>query len=141
MSAVEPSCTFDISLRLWHPIMTAVGISTRLDLASTIEWDVGSISSSGRPREATYWSHRVVESQTGSVSTRIFEFLEELGPRRSFLKEVEATGGHVEFFVGIFLDHSAGELFSWEVLQALGEAHIDLALDIYGSTSGVRRET
>jgi hypothetical protein len=141
MNSARPSYTFDISLRLWHPSMTAEEISSRLSLASTVQWDVGSFSGAGRPREATYWSHRLAESQTGSIAIFIERYVEWLGPRGRFLNEVRMTGGRVEFFVGLFLDGSAGELFSWKLLRALGEAHIDLALDVYDSTSGARRET
>ena len=132
MNSVSKGHTFDVSLRLWHPTMTASEISRNLGIEPTTQRDADSITNLGYTKDMTYWTRRVVESGTGNLPHSLVRITEELKRRGPFLTEMAATGGRIELYIGLFLDGNVGELFPASLLGVLGELHIDLAIDIYG---------
>lgn len=131
MNSPSQNFKFEVSLRLWHPVMSADDISANLGMAPTTRWDTGSVSDQGHIQRMTYWTCRLRQG-SGNLAVSLTKLVQDLEPKRQFLREIEATGGRSELFVGVFLDGNAGELLPANLLRTIGELRIDLALDIYG---------
>jgi hypothetical protein len=86
---------------------------------------------SGRWKDSycTFQIHRRSEK---SLPDQIAEALELLTPYKKSLDRLVTSGGHLEFFVGWFLDGNSGDILEHQLLGRLAEMQISLSLDIYG---------
>ena len=132
---------FVVSLRVWHPSLTIEAISTELGMVCK-----GSLSleKDGRhpiypkskfPGSLTYWRSEGLSGEDRQIVDVIQEFIHRLRPKSSFLDSLNASGGTLELFVGWFQSKRAGgEVFGHDLLADLGKLHINLALDVYGTS-------
>src|SRR5215472_6784482 len=125
---------YQVSLRIRHPTVPTVDISSALALTPRTSWTAGDAWGPGQSarRESSYWS-AVLE---GESTLPLPEFLElasrNLEAHADFLQRIVNTGGRVEYFVGWFLNRDSGDVFPASLLQRLGALGIDLSIDLYG---------
>jgi hypothetical protein len=129
---------YTISLRIEHPNIDPDEISTRLSLAPDTSWIAGSgrRTPAGRMLEGhhkkTYWSYILEEDSDIDLADQLHNFAYTIEPHKSFFRDIRATGGKSEFFIGWFSNASSSEVFSYQLLSKLAELEIDLALNVYG---------
>jgi hypothetical protein len=134
----ERGAGYDLSLRIWHPDLEPDLISRELGLDMTAGWAVGTprytvTGESLAPHESTYWTSRFRSGSEGDLTTYVRELCIYLEPRLPFLREIQATNGRVEFFVGWFVDSHSGTTLGHADLAVLSRMGVDLALDVYGA--------
>jgi hypothetical protein len=131
-----------VSLRVRHPNMDPQQISTVLCMQPKTEWKAGTLRQTPTGQnlegvyEHTYWcadlhDERRVPSQDRDLSLFLEEVTEKLVPHRAFLASIHASGGSIEYFIGLFGDKNFGEIIPSSLLNTLGQLHVDIALDIY----------
>src|SRR5260370_39223721 len=131
---------FALSLRLRHPSIRSEEISRAIGLQPSIHWNAGEPRVSpdgtvlGGVRDQTYWSSRILHSESVDLTDALAASLSSLEPHKDFLLDFVATGAEIEYFIGWFTtDTSGGETLDWELLQRLAALHINVGLDVYGN--------
>jgi Domain of unknown function (DUF4279) len=133
---------YEISLRIKHPDVSPEEISTALSLTPSHSWKAGDMMRIPQDKLLkskqgfSYWSCRFEEEADMTLSERLESLTSLLEERADFLGTIHRTGGTIEYFIGWFSGFNSGDVFSHGLLQRLAALHIDLALDVYGSTSG-----
>ncbi len=61
--------------------------------------------------------------------------LSKLERKASFLRKFSATGGHLEFFIGWFVNSNCGEVLDFDLLRRLADLRIELSFDVYPLTA------
>jgi hypothetical protein len=128
----------EVSLRIWHPEVTPERISQELDLPMTAGWAVGAPRSglggtALTPHESSYWTSTFRSRESNDLVADIRDLSRYLESRLSFLREIRATGGRVEYFIGWFIDRHSGNTFNSADLAVLCHLDVDLAIDVYGT--------
>jgi len=134
--------SYNISLRLWHPSIDPSEITKQLGISPKRTWVAGERRSTpkgtlleGNNKE-TYWfgpihDESFLYSEDVDLEEYLTNFTQTLQKHSNFLKEIRATGGRVEYFIGLYTDSNSGSVLPASLLLSLGELGIDLALDIY----------
>jgi hypothetical protein len=127
-----------ISLRVSHAHYTSNEISEKLGLSPLTAWSVGEkkMSPKGRYlggfRENTYCTFRLVEDVC-LIDDVLNQAVEDLVGFRSYFCDLVSSGGHVELFIGVFVDSMTGFSIKKKLLQSLSDCRIELAFDLYGN--------
>ena len=128
---------FKMSLRITHPSASAEAISQALQHSPDVAWSAGEgrATPTGTElrgtRKDTYWTFELDHTAGIELEQAIDDFLEAL-PNRDFLKQVRATGGKAELFVGWFFEAAnCGLTLECRTMQRLAEFGIDLSIDAY----------
>ncbi len=92
---------------------------------------------SGTNRE-TYWTARLhkeksIRSREIALGDYLAKQVKKLNAKEIYFKRIRKTGGHIEFFIGIFCDNNIGAEFPSLLLADVSKLGIDLSLDIYPS--------
>jgi len=143
MSAVDegPPRThyhFRIALRFRHPSIDPEKITEALGIEPKRAWKAGEPrrTPAGTPLKGfnreTYWVADIAAGRWPlELNEAIHESLRRLVRHRSFLHQVRAEGGTVEFFVGWFFENQSGDVLSHQCLALAGDLGVDLSLDVY----------
>ncbi len=71
----------------------------------------------------------------GTIATALADATDAVSVLREEFRAINASGGHLDFFVGLFVDSTMGLALPPSLLMRLGEAGIALEFDIYGPPS------
>lgn len=128
---------FEVSLRIWHPLVDPAEISRELGWTPKVSRMVGEPRSTlkGAPLPGTnkesFWFVVLPPIPGGSISSVIREANQRLISRRAYLHSLVSTGGVLEYFVGWFIDANEGEIIDWQVLAECGDLKIRFHFDVY----------
>lgn len=133
---------YRLALRIWHPVFPPERISNELGFPIGGGWAVGSTRKSVTgdilsPQTMTYWTSPFEPENPDGLSGIILALCRRLDPQVAFLREIRATGGRIEFFVGWFSGTHSGETLEFSLLQMVGRLEADLALDVYAEPQAV----
>jgi hypothetical protein len=132
---------FKVSLRIRHPSLNPVEITSALGINPSRSWIAAEprFTPSGSPLDVinreSYWTAELIagNSEENGLSSAIAAVLDRLSPHAPFLARLNAEGGGAEFFVGWFCDATNfGEVFGPHLLGRLAALGIGLSLDVYG---------
>lgn len=82
-------------------------------------------------RRETYCTFQIARGDNGELAEAIAKSIALLEPRSAFLTSVTQDGGRAEYFIGWYVNDSAGETFPAGLLRQLGRLDIDLAVCVY----------
>lgn len=110
-----------------------------MELTPSVSWSVGDqrVTTTGTALEGvqreTYWTGRTGEDTDLELEEALSRSLSSLRRKETFLRNFKASGGRIEYFVGVFPDMNCGVILRHSLLLKLGKLGIDLAFDIYGA--------
>jgi hypothetical protein len=133
---------YSVCLRVWHPTINPDTITRKLGLQPSRKWMAGEARSTPKGNKLkginkeTYWTaelHREKSLLSRKMALEVFltEQLARLKKVEKYFRHIRKTGGHIEFFVGLFCDKNMGAEVPSSLLAAMGKLGIDLSLDIY----------
>lgn len=129
---------YQLSLRIRHPSAAATMISHELNLVPEHAYTAGDRKLTpkgtvvpGRPRSRTFWVHRIACADE-SLEDALATLTSMLANKRDFLRQLVATGGRVEYFIGLFAGRGSGVEISSGLMARLVDLGVDLSFDIYG---------
>lgn len=136
--AQVPSVTWRLSFRVHHPSadlsLLAERIGDAFDMDPEVVWRAGEpdphAKPAGRLRRGSYCVVPLPDDE-GTAVSGIEDALRALTPLREELAGLVASGGRLDFFVGLFVESMMGMTLRPAVLARLAEAQIELQLDIY----------
>ena len=130
--------THKVSLRIWHPKLTAEEISDELQLEPCLTQTVGQKMKTPKGDllenicSETFWLHKFIAS---SPILNLEDFLNEitnlLSYKSNFLNLVTSTGGRSELFCGIFLNTNMGVDLDNQLMKKITDLSLSVGLDIY----------
>ena len=129
---------YKLSFRIFHPSMRAEDIAEKIGLKSKHLHSLGAARQTPKGTKLdgvysqTYVSFDLEEYEGEILEDALRRALEEkLASKMPYLSELVATGGVLEFFVGIFLEGNEGLQIDAELIDLFASAKIGLSLDIY----------
>ena len=136
---VKPS-KFKVSLCLHHPKMNPDVISSGLSLNPQFMYMVGDRRKTPKGNllegfnEDSYWTCEMRPSRKEGLADCLRASLSKLERKASFLRKFSATGGHLEFFIGWFVNSNCGEVLDFDP-ERLADLRIELSFDVYPLTA------
>jgi hypothetical protein len=128
---------FEVSLRVWHPLIDPAEISRELDWIPKASRMVGEPRTTlkGTPlpgvNKESFWFVELPAIPGGTMTSVIREANQRLASRAAYLSSLVSTGGRIEYFIGWFIDSNEGECIDWQTLVECGELKISLHFDVY----------
>lgn len=127
-----------LSFRVHHPSADLSAVAERIgdafDMDPEVVWRSGEPDPHAKPagqlRRGSYCVVPLPDDE-GTVVSGLEDALRALTPLRDELARLVASGGRLDFFVGLFVDSMMGLALRPEVLARLAEAQIELQIDIY----------
>ena len=128
---------YELSLRARHPTRIAADIESALTLKA---WVTNTVSEArrtpkGNPLEGinreTRCSFELSKGDDQSLLEEIAEWNLRFLDKKAFFEEFAASGGKMEYFLGLFLDGNSGFDLPPEEMGKMRELGITLSLDIY----------
>jgi hypothetical protein len=128
---------YRISLRIRHPSVDPGFISLKLGLKAISAWKAGERRVAPNGNEVGIAEHSFCNLSLDTVpdlylADALKVHVQQLSAHSEFLRELVATQGRIEFYVGWFVDRHVGDIFDAGLLQSLGTLGIDLVLEVYG---------
>jgi len=137
--------SFIVSLRANHPTQNLAYLSELLKMDRRHGWTAGDErvspkgTSLGGNRAQSYWSARVTAEETSSEEWQLEDVLnksiEQLEQHKNELQEFFATGGTMNYFIGLYGLRNYGLVFAPTLMSRLASAGAELQLDVYPSQS------
>lgn len=84
-------------------------------------------------RQETYCSFELDNSNYGEISDILDHHNKKLTSKKVLFSEIKATGGEIEYFIGIEIKDSFGDTLESGTLATMSKLGISLALDIYST--------
>ncbi len=92
-------------------------------------------TSIGGRRSNSYWTTRLTDGEIDSEVWQLEDYLEkmyqQIAPKIESLETFFESSGRLELFVSLFGTRNFGFVLNPDLLLRLGEANIELQLDIY----------
>lgn len=135
---------YSISLRVTHPTMDLDAVTEALGLRPRVLWKIDHPRQTlkGTPLPGIYgksfWTARLLggASAEQDLSSALSQALELVATGSLLFREITATGGRTEFFVGWFFDDgNSGDVLDHRLLAKMSSMSIDLSFDVYGETA------
>ena len=133
--------SFIVSLRANHPDLDLSFLSELFSLDRRNGWTAGDERKTpkgtalGGTRSESFWSARVTVDETSSEQWQLEDVLElsiaKVGNLERELAEFYATGGTMNYFVGLYGVRNYGLNLSPNLMSKLAKAKVELQLDIY----------
>ena len=126
-----------LSLRIHHPRIRIDAIANTIDLAPSAAWSAGDLRMTPKgqllegQRTSTYWTAKLTVDKNASIDANLDDTLRSLEKYASFFKEITATGGRVEIFIGWFVDGNDGFVLNTQLLQQFVLLDISISIDGY----------
>lgn len=133
---------YAVSLRIWHPTILPDDITEKVGLQLRRKWKVG--ESRATPQgdtlkginKQTYWTASLhkgknLSSRRCALEDFLIAQVSKLKKSERYFRHIRKTGGHIEFFVGLFCNKNMGAEITSSLLTSMGHLGIDLSLDIY----------
>ena len=137
--------SYTVSLRANHPFRDLSFLAGLLSLERQFSWTAGEVPevglgpARGGVRNESYWSARVTKERVSSDDQELEQTLERVASDvirlSDSLADFFATGGTLNFFVGVYGVGNFGLVFPITLLQKLAGARIELQLDVYPGES------
>lgn len=127
----------NISLRAWHPVLTADEISGRLELPAKFAHNVseprrtpsgGALSGH---YDMSYASMPLIRKEAIELDEELSRWCEVLENRERTLREIFSSGGKVEFYVSLFVSGLGGFELEQGLLAKIGAMGLGLSVEIY----------
>jgi hypothetical protein len=136
-----PDATWRLSFRVHHPSADLSALADRIGDAFGMDpevlWRHGEpypqAKPAGQVRRGSYCVVPFADDE-GTVVAALGGALNALAPLRAELAAIVASGGALDFFIGLFVDSMMGATLSPVLLARLADAQIALDFDIYGSS-------
>lgn len=139
--------SYIVSLRANHPSGDLSYLSTLFSLERRYGWVSGEarVTPKGTAldgfRSESYWSARVTPVETSSEEQQLEDVLDQsvsmLLGLSDQLADFYATGGTLNYFVGLYGVRNYGLILSPGLMQRLATAKVEVQLDIYPYESAV----
>lgn len=131
-----------VSLRITHPEIDPDEISQVLGLEAVATWKAGDPRATPKGqaldgiRKESFWRHHPHgDSKISSEAQCLEDYLENLtsmlSSHKDFFAHIFETGGHIEYFIGLFSENSIGSILRASLLRKIVALNIDLSFDIY----------
>jgi hypothetical protein len=137
--------SFSVSLRANHLTQNLAYLSELLKMERQHGWIAGDQrvtpkgTSLGGTHAQSYWSARVTAEATSSEEWQLEDVLstsvEQLEQHKDNLREFFATGGTMNYFIGLYGLRNYGLVFAPSLMSRLASAGVELQLDVYPSQS------
>jgi hypothetical protein len=133
------------SFRVHHPTLDPLELSRKLGLRPKIQWKAGQPRKTprGTPLESgfpkSYCVYDFPISRRDTLPTVARRVLKRLDPHWRTLRRIVATGGRLDFSVGLFSPKMLGERIDHQMLTRMGRLGIDLDLMAYPFKKSVVR--
>ncbi len=140
--------TFALSLRVWHPTISAKDIAESLSLRATRICIVGEprATPTGKPLNGVYpdnfYVGQVIEHEEfeypgfdRDLDACLALALDRLQPSLDAIKGLRDASARMEFFIGWTIRGHGGADLAPTLLARLGNLGIGLSLDVYGKSS------
>ena len=131
-----------LALRVHHPSADLSDVVKRVGEAFGVEarwlWRAGDVDPHAKPAgQLKPTSYCLVDwlDTEGTIATALADATEAVSGLREEFRAIHASGGRLDFFVGLFVDSMMGFVLPPGLLARLGEAGIALEFDIYGPLS------
>ncbi len=124
----ETAYTYTVSLRIWHPRLTAAEISSALSLTPRV---ARAALQERAPQGLTFWTAVLEHDPAVDLAPFLETVTSRLQKHASFFETLQASNGRAELFVGWFLNGNTGEVLPHALLRAMAALGLDLALDLY----------
>lgn len=127
----------NISLRAWHPTMSANEITKTMGLPVEVSHCMGDkrVAPSGRVLEGeydrTYVSMAMVRKKFVELDEEIERCHGSISEHGNFIRSLVDTGGKVEFYVSAFLSGLCGFEFDCALLSRIAATGIGLSVELY----------
>lgn len=127
----------NISVRVWHPHMSAAHVLSRLGLEPEYFRSIGEPRAApngrllGGVNEQTYVCARLVYKEVVELGVRLDACYEDLRERHAFIQEIVETGGEIEFYVSIFLKGLGGFRLDPGLLKKIAGSGIAFSVELY----------
>lgn len=133
--------SFIVSLRANHPSRDLRFLSDIVKSDCRNGWTAGDehvtpkATNLGGTRAQSYWSARITAEETSSEERTLEDVLEEsiavLELHKEALQDLIATGGAINYFVGLFGLRNFGLVLTPELMSRLASAGVELQLDVF----------
>ena len=126
-----------MSLRIWHPCYDPEFISSKIEMEPKHAWKANTPRRSPDGHfvegvyDSTYCSFPLNDSSDVSLPVYIKKCSRSLYRHKDFFHDIRASGGRVEYFIGLFLQNDSGETFDVTLLKDLADLQIELGLCLY----------
>lgn len=127
----------NVSIRAWHPQMSATHVSSHLGLDPEYFTSIGDPRAApngrllGGVNEQTYVCARLVYKECVELGAQLSDCYEDLRERHAFIHEIVESGGEVEFYVSIFLKGLGGFCLDPELVKKFAVLGIGLSVELY----------
>lgn len=147
-SALRVSCSpvnayeYTVGVRVKHPDIDPAEVTAALGFKPEHSWKAGESrrTPQGEPLEGayreSYWTARVIDadrisSDTLPLEVALGQSLARLQRADQFLARINAEGGSIALFVGIFGAKNFGFEFPPTLLLRMGRLGVTMTLDVY----------
>lgn len=130
---------YEASLRIFHPTQRAERIVDKVSLKCTLMQSVGDDRNTpkGAKLEGVYDRTYILYDLPRDNDERIEDLLRRVSNdivavNIQLFSDLVATGGKVEFFIGVFCEKHIGIELDSDVIEIIARAKMALSLDFYG---------
>jgi hypothetical protein len=129
--------TIHVALRFRHPSLAASRITEQVGLKPSVAHERGTkvtiVGGERRPNELNYCSFDLSGWKSREVATEaIAKGIRILDRNETFWIEFLATGGSIDYFIGIHTKSNYGWVIPNGLLSGMAKWKIDLGIDFYG---------
>jgi hypothetical protein len=126
-----------VSLRFWHPNLAGSTIVDQFGLKPFVARDRGAkvtiVGGKRQTNELTYCSFSLCGWKSREAATKaVAKGIRILDRNEKFWREFLATGGSIEYFIGVSTNSNYGWTIPSELLPGMAKWKIDVGLDLYG---------
>lgn len=86
----------------------------------------------------SYWTCRLQKDER--FSSLINSANKKLIDKLPFLTKLAETGGHLEYFIGCFVSHHAGDTLDSKLLEQCARLKVNISFDMYGEAGEKKSE-
>ena len=135
----SPRYSYDVSLRITHPVQAPEFFSSSLGLDPRYYWTVGQPRKTrkGEPLpgtyKETYWSYSFDVPEDDDLARFLHEALTALTKHKNVFEQIQDSGGKAGFFIGLFQGAlNTGFILSADLQRKAVALGLSLDFDIYG---------
>jgi hypothetical protein len=125
------------SLRIRHPNIAPGQVTESLGIVPKLYHAVGERrqTPAGQMLDGvyaeTYWLYRFPVGPEMTIEDGVEQAVATLLPKGNFFKDLVASGGSAELFIGVFLRRNMGVELNQGLLKRVTELNLNLSFDVY----------